>query len=183
MPLLLLGCVARSPLLDVEPTPALERADVEWFDLEGADRIALLESCIERCPRDDDGTPVASRTSWNLHWDWMRAPVEPCEVAAATVVASVTVELPRWTPPAEADPALVTEWGTWHARLRGHEQGHVDVVHVFAHDAEARLEAAGCDGIVEEGERLVANLRAAQRDYDLATAHGHMQGAAFWDGP
>jgi predicted secreted Zn-dependent protease len=181
MTLLLVGCAVRSPLPDPEPPPTLEGAEVAWFELEGEDRIDLLESCIARCPRDDDGTTVASLTTWRLHWDWVRSASEPCEVTGASVEVAVTVDLPRWTPPAEADPALVAEWDTWHARLRGHEQGHVDVVHVFAHDAEARLADAGCDGIAEEGERLVGNLRAAQRDYDLVTAHGHTQGASFWE--
>lgn len=178
--LLLLGCAHPPPPDPPTPPPALEDAEVLWFELEGTDRIDLLESCLERCPRDDAGLPVASLTTWRLHWDWLRAPVEPCAVAGATVDVSVSVELPRWSPPAEADPALVAEWGAWHASLRRHEQGHVDVVHDFAQSAEARLADAGCEGVEEEGARLLAGVRAAQAEYDAVTVHGHTQGASFW---
>lgn len=182
MTLLLLACAHRPPPDEPSPPEPIDGADVAWFDLEGADRIELLESCLERCPRDDRDVAVASLTTWRVHWDWMRAAGEPCTVAGATVDVAVSVELPRWTPPPEADPALVAEWDAWHARLRYHEQGHVDVVRGFAHDAEARLVDAGCDGVEREGDGLLVRLRAAQIEYDVTTVHGHTQGASFWTG-
>jgi predicted secreted Zn-dependent protease len=94
----------------------------------------------------------------------------------------VSVALPRWTPPADADPELVAEWAAWHGRLRWHEQGHVDVVHAFATGAEERLRAAGCAGIDAEGAAMMAGVRRAQADYDAATGSGHAQGARFWTG-
>ncbi|MFN7147004.1 MAG: DUF922 domain-containing protein [Myxococcota bacterium] len=176
---LLLAC-AHAPPGPAEAPPALERAEVHWFDLEGRDRIELLESCLRDCPRDEQGVAVASLTTWQLRWGWQRAPVEPCAVASTSVDAMVSVALPRWDPPADADPALVVEWEAWHTRLRRHEQGHVDVVHAFAHDAEARIAAAGCAGVDAAGAALMAGLRQAQADYDTATASGHRQGASFW---
>ncbi|MFZ5481664.1 MAG: DUF922 domain-containing protein [Myxococcota bacterium] len=178
--LILLGC-ARPPEPNEPSPPVLDGAEVRWFELEGVDRIDLLESCLARCPRDEDGVAVASLTTWRLHWDWVRAPTAPCTLAGASVHAVVEVDLPRWVPPPEADPALVAEWDEWHARLRWHEQGHVDVVRGFTDAAEAKLVEAGCEGVEEEGARLVAGLRAAQLDYDRATANGHAQGARFWE--
>lgn len=180
--LALLACV-RPPPPDVPvAAPALVDANVHWFDLDGRDRIELLESCLSDCPRDEAGIAVASLTTWQLRWGWQRAPYEPCAVASVSVDALVSVALPRWEPPPDADPALVADWDAWHARLRHHEQGHVDVVHAFAHDAEARLAAAGCDGIDAAAAALTAGLRQAQADYDAATGSGHAQGARFWTG-
>ncbi len=178
--LLLLAC-AHSPPPTPED-PALARAEVHWFELHGRDRIELLESCLESCPRDEQGVAVASLTTWQLRWGWQKAPYEPCAVASTSVDAMVSVALPRWEPPPEADPTLVAQWEAWHDRLRYHEQGHVDVVHAFAHDAEARLEDAGCEGIDATGAALLASLRRAQVEYDLATGSGHVQGASFWTG-
>lgn len=179
---LLLACAHAPPAAHEAPPPALEDAEVHWFELQGRDRIELLESCLASCPRDERGVAVASLTTWQLRWGWQRAPYDPCSVASASVDAMVSVALPRWEAPPDADPALVAEWDAWHARLRYHEQGHVEVVHVFAHDAAARLEDAGCQGIDEAGAALTAGLRQAQADYDTATMSGHAQGASFWDG-
>lgn len=184
MTLLVLFACARPavPSAPEAPPLALERAEVDWFALRGADRIELLEACLADCPRDERDVAVASLTTWQLRWGWQRAPYEPCTVASTTVDVRVSVALPRWEPPVEADPALVREWETWHASLRQHEQGHVDVVHVFAHDAEARLKDAGCAGIDAAGAALMAGLREAQADYDRTTEDGHGQGASFWRG-
>ncbi len=176
---MILGCAHTPPPAEA-PAPAIEGAAVTWFDLEGVDRIDLLESCLRRCPRDDADVVVASLTTWRVDWSWTRRPTDLCEVAGATVDASVTVELPRWAAPPEADPALVAEWEAWHTALRRHEQGHVEVVHVFAHDAETVIREAGCAGADEAGARLLTGLRQAQADYDAATVAGHTQGANFW---
>ena len=176
--LLLLACVP--PLVAASEPPVLDEAEVHWFTLEGADRIDLLESCLDRCPTDERGVAVASLTTWQLRWNWTQAPSDPCAIADTSVDARVSVALPRWDPPPEADPALVAEWDRWHARLRYHEQGHVDVVRGFAQDAEARLAAAGCTNVVAEADALMDGLRAAQNEYDVATGSGHTQGAAFW---
>lgn len=178
--LLLLGCARSHPVADLPAVDALTGADVRWFELEGADRIELLESCLKDCPRDAQGVAVASLSTWQVRWSWTRGSSEPCEVTSAYVHATVVVELPRWEPPDGAAPALVAEWDTWHRALRGHEQGHVDVVRGFAASAEARLVDAGCAGIAAAGEDLIGRLRQAQLDYDAATASGHAQGAGFW---
>ncbi|MES2639980.1 MAG: DUF922 domain-containing protein [Myxococcota bacterium] len=177
--LLLVGCVPPPPIAP-PPAPLIEGAQVEWFDLEGVDRIDLLESCLRDCPRDEAGTAVASLTSWRVDWSWVRDGTDACGVAGANVDASVTVELPRWAAPPEADPALVAEWDAWFRALRRHEQGHVDVVHTFAHDAERVIADAGCAGADEAGARILDGLGRAQHDYDAQTASGHRQGASFW---
>lgn len=179
MTLLLALACAHAPPAE-EPPPAIERAEIHWFDLQGVDRIDLLESCLANCPRDESGTTVASLATWEVRWAYTRPPVEPCAVASASVDAMVSVELPRWEAPPEADPELVAEWEAWHARLRYHEQGHVDVVHAYAQDAEARLVEAGCDGVEAAGAALTEGVRRSQFDYDLATGNGHSQGASFW---
>lgn len=176
---LVCACVPPVPVAPPAPPP-IEGARVEWFDLLGVDRIDLLESCLRDCPRDEGGTAVASLTTWRVEWSWARDGDEACGVSGATVDASVTVELPRWTAPPEADPALVAEWDAWFFALRRHEQGHVDVVHTFAHDAERVIVDAGCDGADAAGARILDGLRKSQHDYDAQTSNGHSQGASFW---
>lgn len=182
--MLLLAACAHSPPPAPEPVSSVPRgAEIHWYTLEGRDRIDLIESCLKNCPRDEQGTAVASLTTWELRWGWTRAPYDPCAVASASVDALASVALPRWEPPPDADPALVAEWGGWLARLERHEQGHVDLLHAFAESAELQLPASPCDRVEEAGSRLVAGLRAAQSDYDRLTSSGHTQGASFWTRP
>jgi predicted secreted Zn-dependent protease len=182
VPLLLLACVHALPVAVEEPPPPVGRAAIRWFDLEGADRVDLLESCVRNCPRDDAGTIVTSLTTWEILWTWERRPWEPCEVASVLVDPVVTVLLPRWDAPPDADPALVDEWSTYVDRLRFHEQGHVDLVYEYAGEAAQRIGSAGCDGAGDAAAALFDEVRRAQADYDATTQNGHTQGASFWEG-
>lgn len=175
--LLFLAC-AHSP--DVVTPPALDGADVAWFDLRGTDRIDLIESCARSCPRDEAGVPVASLTTWAVDWTWTRQASEPCEVVGATLDVDVDVELPRWDPPAEADPALVAEWDRYMTALRRHEQGHIDLVHAVAGTTSGALAGTPCDTADATGAGVLDALRGAQSAYDVETGNGHRQGADFW---
>jgi predicted secreted Zn-dependent protease len=175
--LLLLGC-AHAP----EPAPpvALEGATVTWFDLTGSDRIDLIESCAHDCPRDEAGIPVASLTTWKAGWSWTPRATDTCEIMDTTVEVDVSVDLPRWDPPADADPALVDEWRGYLVALSRHERGHIDLVHRMARDAEARIRAAGCDGADDVAAAFLDDVHAAEVAYDVETDNGRRQGADFW---
>lgn len=177
MLLLLLACAHEPPS---PPALPVVGAEVLWYDLTGADRIDLIESCADTCPRDEAGHPVASLTLWAVEWTWQRPPTEPCEVQNVAVAVDATVTLPRWTPPPEADPALVEEWRVYLAALAFHEQGHVDLAHSLATDAEEGVASAGCGGAHAAGRAAVARIGEAQHAYDAATDSGRRQGADFW---
>ena len=179
MVILLAACV-HEPL--VAEAPDIDGADLLWFDLEGRDRIDLIESCQETCPRDELDRPVASLTTWAVDWTWVRGTADTgtCAVLEPTVVVDVTVTLPRWQPPSDADPALVEEWRTYHASLRRHEEGHVDLVHALADGTSTAIQLAGCDRAHQAGAELLDDLRSAQRRYDQVTQNGRTQGASFW---
>ena len=82
MLLLAIGCVHTPP----SPSPpTLVGADVLYFDLEGTDRIDLLESCIETCPRDEAGEPVGS-----VAWHRLDAAATKDDLFAAALTAIVS---------------------------------------------------------------------------------------------
>lgn len=175
--LLLLACVHEPPEANA---PEVAGADVLWFDLKGRDRVDLIESCWENCPHDEQDRPVASLTTWAVDWTWVRRPGDPCEVLDPTVVVDVTVTLPRWDPPPDADPALADEWRTYLGALTRHEEGHVDLVHHLADGTASALRAAGCERAHAAGAAMLDHIRTAQRNYDDATGNGRTQGASFW---
>jgi predicted secreted Zn-dependent protease len=173
----LFACVHELP---APAAPTIEGADLLWFDLDGRDRIDLIEACWHDCPHDELDRPVASLTTWAVDWTWVRRPGDPCEVLEPTVVVDVTVTMPRWQPPVDADTALVDEWRTYLGALMRHEEGHVELVHRLADTTATTLRDAGCDGARDAGAGLIEDIRVAERAYDEETANGKRQGASFW---
>lgn len=177
---IVLACAHVPQVVEESEPPPVPGATVRWFELEGSDRVELLESCIRNCPQTLDGTVVTSLTTWELLWTWQRPPWEPCEVASVLVDASIVVDLPYWNPPAGADTALVEEWYTYVDRLRFHEQGHADLVHSYEEEAEDRIREAGCDHAEDAARELMAEVHLVQADYDRLSENGRRQGASFW---
>jgi predicted secreted Zn-dependent protease len=170
---LLVACADGPP-----PGPIVD-ADVLWFDLEGRDRIDLLQSCTATCPRDDAGIVVSSLTSWAVDWTWKRSG-PPCQVSDAALEVDLTVVLPRWDAPSDADPALVAEWRAYLDALAVHEQGHVDLVRTLAAGTERGITEAGCADAPAVGARVIEQIRFAGAAYDANTQSGRTQGADFW---
>ncbi len=186
MLLLLLACVPHAPSAVTSalavPMPTLRGAEVRAFDLQGADRIDLLESCLAECPRDEDARPVGWRTRWELRGDWMSGPGGACEVTNATIEAIVTVDVPQWRPSAGTRPELVSAWQRWQAELLLHEQGHADLAHAWARVAESEVRAGSCAEAPERLAEAQARLQAAQDAFDVETGHGRGGRRSFWEG-
>lgn len=179
MVLLLLACARPAPAPVVTPAPPPVRdARVQWIDLQGADPIDLLEACLRDCPQEYSGATVPSRTWWSVDWHWNGDDGVPCLVAGVSANVDIVVSLPRWSPPAEADPAVVVAWREFTAALALHEQGHVDMVRAGA----AGLTSArrGCGEMPSYGAAILRSLWLSQVEYDVATDHGRTQGARFW---
>ena len=176
-PVALPGCVHSPPS---PSAPALVGADVLYFDLVGVDRIDLLESCTASCPRDDADNAVTSITAWAVDWQWVRRPTEPCAIDAVDAHIDVTVALPRWDPPPEADPALVAEWSRYLVALTEHEEGHVKLVQHLADGSDETIQAAGCADAHAVTGAILGQIRQEERDYDTVTENGRKQGASFW---
>lgn len=179
MVLLLVACARPAPAPVVtEAPPPIRDARVQWIELQGADPVDLLESCLRDCPQEYTGARVPSRTWWSVDWHWDADDGPPCLVAGVRTHVDVVVSLPRWQPPAEADPAVVAAWRGFTDALARHEQGHVDMVHAGA----AGLAAArrDCGEMPAYGAAILRSLFLEQVEYDVATDHGRTQGASFW---
>lgn len=187
MPLLLVlwtACTGVERLHTATPpageAPLVTGADILWFDLDGGDRLDLISSCASTCPHDGNDNAVASLTTWAVDWTWLGHRTEPCVVVSPDVHVDVTVALPRWSPPAGTDPALIAEWGTYTTALARHEQGHVDLVYDVARDSADGLAGVPCIDAHAASAGLLTDLRQVQAAYDVETRHGRTQGADFW---
>jgi predicted secreted Zn-dependent protease len=63
-----------------------------------------------------------------------------CTLREVRVSVHAEIVLPRWTPPADADSSVVTEWTRFIAALETHEAGHKDI---WPRGATSRISCAG----------------------------------------
>ena len=154
-----------------------------YYDVQGNSSREILASIRRESPvRDDgiDGRSLDAFTRWRIDWRYRfsnRGSV--CRFTNVTVNANLTTTLWRWTPPANATTALVSEWNRRARVLREHEDGHTNYTLLGARmifSALRPMQAPTCDLLREqadtEGRRILDQVRAANQRYDRVTQHG-----------
>jgi hypothetical protein len=104
------------------------------------------------------------------------------------VTVNAQITLPRWTPPADTEPGLATEWARFVTALETHEAGHKDISAKAGSEIVTRLR--GLSGLCSQINTRAGDLARAivdkagddQKTYDAVTRHGLTQGTAFGGG-
>jgi len=132
--------------------------------------------------------PGDGLTVWQIGWkvSTHRAG-NVSRLSTFTTRTDITMTLPRWTVPTNADPELVKVWNDYTAALYQHERGHVQRVFATVAEMHTRVKtippAADPDALREQVEELARDILAAgkqrDRDYDDRTKRGETQGARF----
>lgn len=131
-------------------------------------------------------------TEWNIAWTY-RYSLRGDQVAVDSVdtKTTVVVTLPRWTPPADTDPATIKSWQSYVRGLALHEQGHLTIARQATAEMQRQLTALPASPSVRDlqtamdrtGNRVVDQFRLKEKEYDQATSHGATQGAVLrWGG-
>ncbi len=109
-----------------------------------------------------------------------------CELRKVRVDLDLTVTLPEWDAPPDADPGLVHEWRQFQQALADHEDEHRRIAEEGAASlywAVQGLRRASCDEADADGRRRVKQVeievQAAHRRFDDLTGHGRTQGAVW----
>jgi len=153
-------------------------------DLRRQARIAV------NMPSDGMGLPIAETNS-PMRWSWTSSAVSGnlCMITKVRVSMTVDIQLPRWTPPPDADSVAVADWGRFIATIELHEGGHKDIAVAAAREIVERLSSltSPCSSINDDasrlGQQIAAKAQSAQVEYDLATHHGMLQGPGFPPSP
>ena len=108
-----------------------------------------------------------------------------CTLRDVRVKVNAEIVLPRWTPPADADSSVITEWNRFITALETHEAGHKDISARAGRDLKDQLR--GLTGLCSQvnmrasdiARRVIDGASQAQRRYDAETRHGLAQGTTF----
>jgi predicted secreted Zn-dependent protease len=196
---LLLACAVSFALAAVQIGPAVAQGptetegpvihdDIEYLDVTGNSKRELIEALDRLSVPDDTGKRFYGHTHWELRWNYnVASEGAECRVTAVTATLDMTMSLPRWDPPRNADPALVRTWNAFVAGLREHEEGHRDIALAAAQEITRRIEAippaANCAKLKRtvgiRANSLLDEYREKGRRYDKATDHGRAQGAVL----
>jgi predicted secreted Zn-dependent protease len=168
------------------------RADsfrVDSFDIHGSTARQLRDDLTRRGPVGETGIPGDAYTEYRIAWRFsMRMNDGACRVDNVVVDLDVTMQLPRWDPPAGVPPLLIDTWKRFSKDLREHEDGHHRLAIAAAQEVrrrlQARVRASGCDRLKaklnERANEVLREYRERQHQYDLDTDYGRAGGTPLF---
>jgi len=177
---------ARNPVLDSYPVGVSGRTTVEYYDVHGS-TFAELRADMRRLGPKINGGSFVGETRSPMRWSWRTKPVGTgsCSIEDIRVSMNAQILLPRWTPPAGADSALVREWKRFIEALEVHEAGHKDISARAGREIVEQLRGMSgpCSQVGtranDAARRIFDRARDEQARYDAETRHGLTQGTTF----
>jgi predicted secreted Zn-dependent protease len=158
---------------------------LEQFDIHRATARELRAQLNALGPVGETGLRGDGYTHWRIAWTYdLESSNGRCTANNFRVTLEVRMILPRWTPPPEAAPGLVTLWDQYSAALREHEDGHYQIAIRAADDVRralaANASAADCRTLQSRldgaANGILDDTRRRQADYDRDTDSGRAQG-------
>lgn len=168
-----------APIPTVVTTLEIPYATIEYYDVSGSTQWEIRDQLNTLASVDENGFRGDALTSWKIRWTWDGYGTEACDLSSVTATYDIEVRLPRWTPPQDASPELVTKWNTYVLALLEHEKVHVDNVVDYLPYLIKTIRGATCNTAEDRAQEVLAELRSADLKYDEETNHGATQGAIF----
>jgi predicted secreted Zn-dependent protease len=179
----------RNPVLDKYPPGVMGRTTVFYYDVHGS-TFAELRADMRRLGPKIDGSNFVGETRSPMLWSWRTQSTSAggCSIRTITVSVNAQITLPRWSPPSDTEPGLVTEWKRFLAVLETHEAGHKDISAKAGREIVERLRdmSGVCSQISVRADEIarviVERANGEQKAYDASTRHGLTQGTSFGAG-
>jgi predicted secreted Zn-dependent protease len=171
------------------PRYVSEESDIVWYPIAGSSIRDLQSQMRANGPHDDAGGYAGytrNSTYWHIRWQESGG---SCSVTNVAVATYDTVTLPAWSPPSNADSALMAEWSRFVTMLGRHEEGHRDIAIAGAGEIARTLAMlspqASCADLAAsanaQGHAILASVQTRQKQYDEETSHGRRRGTTLED--
>ena len=113
-----------------------------YYEVHGRTVAQLAADLRRRGPKGDDGQLRTAFTDSRLRWQFTTRPDGPaCRAVGVRVTIAAEVLMPKWVPPADTEPGVVTKWNESMNALAVHEAGHSDIRVRFATAIRDRIAA------------------------------------------
>jgi predicted secreted Zn-dependent protease len=176
----------RNPVLDKYPAGVEGRTSVSYYDVHGRS-YAELHADMRRLGPKNNGTSFVGETRSPMTWSWRAESITggSCTLRDVRVSVNAEILLPRWTPAADVDTSLVTEWNRFIAALETHEAGHKDISAKAGRAIKDELRSLTglCSQVSmranDIARRIIDRASEEQKRYDADTQHGLAQGTGF----
>ena len=174
-----------NPVLDSYPAGIVGHTSVLYYDVHGRTLDELRADMRRLGPKVADSSFVGETRS-PMRWSWRTESANgTCSIRDVSVSVNAQITLPRWTPPADTEPGLASEWTRFIAALETHEAGHKDISAKAGSEIVTRLR--GLSGLCSQlntragdlARMIVEKANDDQKTYDAMTRHGLTQGTAF----
>jgi predicted secreted Zn-dependent protease len=177
------------PYLFVEPTREAQQElcavspTFEYYQVNGSTREAIERSLRENGPIDETGQRRFAYTRWSIQWKWQKVDLDTVDLQSLRLTCGATIQLPRLVVSKDTSSDLIRAWNEFVERTRQHELSHLKHAEVGAPRIRARLQRL----VAEQGSltaaeanaealKVIAEIRAMDRAYDLRTNHGLTEG-------
>ena len=148
----------------------------------------LLQSLNRATPIRQNGQYFHGQTRWMIHWNfrWDQHPSGRCSLRSNQTHLKITITMPQLV---SADAAIRSAFQRYHTALQQHELSHANMAREAAREIDLRIRttpsSASCEDleryINQMGQRVLAQARERERDYDQRTDHGTTEGASLLD--
>jgi len=127
-------------------------------------------------------------TKWHVSWSYTWQQVNGnYALQSSKVSAAISVTLPQWAPPKDADKRLVERWQRYITALHRHENGHAVISTQAAREIEKKLQTLPAapstealkDLIERTCQQVLTEARDKEKNFDETTNHGIKEGAQF----
>jgi predicted secreted Zn-dependent protease len=164
---------------------AKESFRIEYFDLQGSTARELRADLSRLGPVGETGVRGDGYTEYQIAWRFSMALNDGvCSAQEVAVDLAVTMQLPRWHPPASTSSELRDTWRRFSVDLRKHEDGHHKIARSAAKAVKRRLKAdikaPSCEALKTRMNTVATDVlreyREKQHEYDLETDYGRAKG-------
>ncbi len=155
------------------------------YNIEGQTSQQLRKQMQERGPIDLYGVRRFGECRWKVWWDWP----DQNKLLHVKVYARATLTFPKWEESdgsESSDPELRKKWENFLTRMRAHERQHLHHLIKLLPNVRDQINAAALTNPAltrkqanKIAQTVLRKIRQLDRDYDLRTQNGKLEGVVL----
>jgi predicted secreted Zn-dependent protease len=153
---------------------------INYYRITGTDVQSIRAQMNLNGPRDSaDGKQVDALSKWHIDWKWPPDGQGKCDLLRLTTEFRATILLPRLMNTEHIKPDILKLWNGYLEKLMQHEANHIQYAHEHMADVEKDIKASTCNFANAAGYAALDKINQFDKDYDIKTRHGKIEGAHF----